>query len=157
MNTFYRWHLSSRQESLMQVSEKLFTEQQQWLLYVPVSSVMIYFGHVLNFKTVFERGGPAVPSGWEMCLHLWNAGTELDVTEGWRSRMPALLSHPVWAQGQGRVFPQNAQETPRIYPRDTLGFHLTVMSFLTFSHRINPGSQNIDDSAASFFLMLMQD
>jgi len=41
----------------MQVSEKLFTEQQQWLLYAPVSSVMIYFGQVLNFKTEFFKDG----------------------------------------------------------------------------------------------------
>lgn len=96
----------------------------------------IYFGHVLNFKTqsLFLKRGPSC-SFWlgnvftfMKCWH-W-AGCDWEV-----KLMPALFSHPVWAQGQGRVFPQNAQETPRIYPRDTLRFHLwwVFSRFLTGS------------------------
>lgn len=42
----------------------------------------IYFWTCIKFQNTefFLRGGPAVRSGWEKCLHLQDAGTELDVT-----------------------------------------------------------------------------
>ncbi len=140
MDIFYRWNLSSRQESLKYLKSFL-TEQQQRLLYAPVSSVVtdIFWTCITFENRVFFKEGPSC-SFWlgfvftfMKCWH-W-AGCDWGV----RELMPTLLSHPVWAQGQGRVFPQNAQETPRIYPRDTQGFHLSV-SFLT---RLSPGSQSI--------------
>ncbi len=141
MDTFYRWNLSSRQESLMQVSEKLFNRAAATTTLCP--GIIRRDGYILDMyyisKQRFFKEGPSC-SFWlgfvftfMKCWH-W-AGCDWGV----RELMPTLLSHPVWAQGQGRVFPQNAQETPRIYPRDTQGFHLSV-SFLT---RLSPGSQSI--------------
>lgn len=135
METFCRWHLSSRQESLMQ----LFTEKQQWLLYGPVSSVMTdIFWTCITFqnRVFFKRGAQLFILAWK-CVYVYEILTQSWMWQRWRSWCQ-LYSHTQCERKDKvfalRVFPQNAQETPRIYLRDTPGFHLTV------SHVFSQGS-----------------
>ncbi len=123
MDTFYRWNLSSRQESLKYLKSFL-TEQQQRLLYAPVLSVVMdIFWTCITFQNRgFLKRGPAVHSGWDLCLRLWNVGTELDVTEGWGSWCQ-LYSHTQYERKDREEFshktpkkhPEYIQETPRAF------------------------------------------
>lgn len=154
MDTFYRWYLSSRQESLMQVSEKLFTEQQQWLLYVPVSSVMTdIFWTCIKFQNtefIFKEGAQLFILAGK-CVYIYEM---LALSWLWlrgEADASSILTPSVSAR-TGKSFPtkrpRNAQNISKRHPGLS-----SLMSFLTFSHRLSLGSQNVYHSA-SFFIFL---